>query len=284
MPQVVGVRFRNSAKVYYFSPDGVSGLEPGDYVIVETVRGQEAGTIAFPSREVPEKEIPGKLKDIVRRATAVDLTEMERYHQRESRALECCREKVTEFGLPMKVIRAEYSFDGAYLTFFFTADKRVDFRALVKDLARTFKARIELRQVGVRDEVKLLGGYGLCGRPHCCSTWMCEFRPISIRMAKEQDLPLSPMEISGVCGRLLCCLAYENEFYGEVKKRMPRQGSQVETAQGTGRVVSLNVLQESIDVRLEDDTVRTFSLEELQGPPQQEPERRSRKRGRSKRR
>jgi cell fate regulator YaaT (PSP1 superfamily) len=209
---------------------------------------------------------------------------MERYQQQEEDALVKCREKVEEHKLDMKVIRAEYSFDGAYLTFFFTADKRVDFRALVKDLARTFKARIELRQVGVRDEVKLLGGYGLCGRPHCCSTWMCEFRPISIRMAKQQDLPLSPMEISGVCGRLLCCLAYENDFYGEVKKRMPRQGSQVETAQGTGRVVSLNVLQESIDVRLEDDTVHTFSLEELQGPPRQESRQKSRKRGRSKRR
>jgi cell fate regulator YaaT (PSP1 superfamily) len=283
MPQVVGVKFRSSAKVYYFSPGDQNDLEPGDYVIVETARGQAAGTIAFMPREVPEQEIPGKLKGILRRATAVDLTEMERYHQREKHALYRCREKVAEFGLPMKVIRAEYSFDGAYLTFFFTADKRVDFRALVKDLARTFKARIELRQVGVRDEVKLVGGYGVCGRPHCCATWMSEFRPISIRMAKQQDLPLSPMEISGVCGRLLCCLAYENDYYCEVKQRMPRPGSQVQTEQGMGQVVSLNVLEESVDVRLEDDTVRTFDLRELEsfGHGSQQA---SRKKGRHRRR
>jgi cell fate regulator YaaT (PSP1 superfamily) len=212
---------------------------------------------------VPEKEIPGKLKGILRRATALDLSEMERYQQREKQALYRCRGKVTEFGLPMKVIRAEYSFDGSYLTFFFTADKRVDFRALVKELARVFKARIELRQVGVRDEVKLLGGYGLCGRPHCCSTWMSDFRPISIRMAKQQDLPLSPMEISGVCGRLLCCLAYEHDFYCEAKERMPRQGSRVQTPQGMGQVVSLNVLEETVNVKLEDDTVHAFALHEL---------------------
>jgi cell fate regulator YaaT (PSP1 superfamily) len=263
MPQVVGVRFRNSAKVYYFSPEGVSGLAPGDYVIVQTVRGQEAGTIAFPPREVPEKEIPGKLKGIVRRATAVDLTEMERYHQRESRALECCREKVAEFGLPMKVIRAEYSFDGAYLTFFFTADKRVDFRALVKDLARTFKARIELRQVGVRDEVKLLGGYGLCGRPHCCSTWMCEFRPISIRMAKQQDLPLSPMEISGVCGRLLCCLAYEYDTYRECRKALPSEGTRIRTGKGTHKVVDINIFNRQARLEDEDGDTKLLPFDKL---------------------
>lgn len=279
--QVVGVKFRNSAKVYYFSPEGVNDLEPGDYVIVETARGQAAGTITFAPREVPEKEIPGQLKGILRRATAVDLTDMERYQQRERQALHRCRAQVFEFGLPMKVIRAEYSFDGSYLTFFFSADKRIDFRALVKDLARTFKARIELRQVGVRDEVKLLGGYGVCGRPHCCATWMSEFKPISIRMAKQQDLPLSPMEISGVCGRLLCCLAYEDDFYCEVRKQMPRHGSQVTTPQGTGQVIALNVLDESLDVRLEDDTVHTFALHELQASqPESRPTSRSRRRKR----
>lgn len=279
--QVVGVKFRNSAKIYYFSPHGLDDLEPGDYVIVETARGQAAGTITFSPREVPDKEIPGQLKDILRRATAVDLTDMERYQQRERQALYRCRAQVSEFGLPMKVIRAEYSFDGSYLTFFFSADKRVDFRALVKDLARTFKARIELRQVGVRDEVKLLGGYGVCGRPHCCATWMSEFKPISIRMAKQQDLPLSPMEISGVCGRLLCCLAYENDFYCEMKKQMPRHGSQIETPQGMGQVIALNVLDESVEVKLEDDTVCTFALHELEAfQPQPQPKSRSRRRNR----
>lgn len=279
MSQVVGVKFRNSAKVYYFSPNQIDDLEVGEYVIVETVRGQEAGTIAFEAREVDEKDIPGRLKGILRRATALDLTEMERYQQEELAALSRCREQVAEHKLPMKVICAEYNFDGSHLTFYFTAEKRVDFRALVKELAHIFQARIELRQVGVRDEVRLVGGYGLCGRPHCCSSWMTEFRPISIRMAKQQDLPLSPMEISGVCGRLLCCLAYENDFYGEVKKRMPRRGSRVQTPQGTGQVVALHVLQESVDVRLESDVVVTFELSEL-GRVVQEPRRRSGKRGR----
>ncbi len=283
MPQVVGVKFRNSAKVYYFSPGDLDGLEAGDYVIVQTVRGHEAAKIAFPPREVPQDEIPGKLKGILGRATALDLTQMERYHQREKQALYHCREKVTEHELMMKVIRAEYNFDGSYLTFYFTAEKRVDFRALVKELARTFKARIELRQVGVRDEVKLLGGYGLCGRPHCCATWLPEFRPISIRMAKQQNLPLSPMEISGVCGRLLCCLAYENDFYTEVKKRLPRRGSRIQTPQGEGQVVSQNVLQESVNVKLQDDVVLTLTLEEIESFSQA-PEQQSGKRGRRRKR
>ena len=284
MPKVVGVKFRNSAKVYYFSPNDLKDLETGEYVIVETARGQEAGTIAFPEREVEEKEIPGHLKGILRRATALDLTQMERYQQEEREALCRCCEQVAEHKLSMKVIRAEYNFDGSYLTFYFTAEKRVDFRALVKELARTFQARIELRQVGVRDEVRLLGGYGLCGRPHCCSTWMTEFRPISIRMAKQQNLPLSPMEISGVCGRLLCCLAYENDFYGEVKKRMPRRGSQVETPQGIGQVVAQNVLQETVLVRLEGDLEATFELSELGAVVAPAPGQRSRSRGGRRRR
>jgi cell fate regulator YaaT (PSP1 superfamily) len=270
MSKVVGVKFRNSAKVYYFAPNDLEGLEVGEYVIVETVRGQEAGTVAFAAREVEEKEIPGRLKGILRRATALDLTQMERYQQEEAGALSRCCEQVAEHKLPMKVIRAEYNFDGSYLTFYFVAEKRVDFRALVKELARIFQARIELRQVGVRDEVRLLGGYGLCGREHCCSTWMTEFRPISIRMAKQQNLPLSPMEISGVCGRLLCCLAYENDFYGEIKKRMPRKGSRVQTPQGIGQIVSVNVLRESVNVRLENEVMATFELSEL-GPVVQAP-------------
>lgn len=281
MPEVVGVKFRNSAKVYYFSPEDVENLATGDFVIVETVRGQEAGEIAFPPRDVPEEAIPGKLKGILRRATALDLTQMERFHQREKQALVRCREKVEEYGLSMKVIRAEYNFNGTYLTFYFAAEKRVDFRALVKDLARTFKARIELHQIGVRDEVKLLGGFGLCGRPHCCATWMSEFRPISIRMAKQQDLPLSPMEISGVCGRLLCCLAYENELYGEIKDKMPRLGSTISTPQGAGRVVSLNVPQESVTVMLQDNVTTEFTLDELESPTQEsgQPGRRRGRRG-----
>jgi cell fate regulator YaaT (PSP1 superfamily) len=263
MPQVVGVRFRTSAKVYYFAPGDLEDLRVDDFVIVETARGQEAGKIAFPPREVSEKDIPGSLKGVLRLATAMDLTEMERYQQREEQALSRCREKVDEFGLPMKVIRAEYNFNGTHLTFYFAADKRVDFRALVKGLAHEFKTRIELRQVGVRDEVKLVGGYGLCGRPHCCATWLSEFRPISIRMAKQQNLPLSPMEISGTCGRLLCCLAYENDHYCEVKGRLPRVGQMIDTPQGEGKVVGVNVLDESLTVYLGGDTTVTVTPDEL---------------------
>jgi cell fate regulator YaaT (PSP1 superfamily) len=263
MPQVVGVKFRTSAKVYYFAPGNADRLEPGDWVIVETARGQEAGSIAFAAREVPQDEIPGTLKSILRPATAVDLTQMERYQQREKQALHTCRAEVAASGLPMKVIRAEYNFSGTHLTFYFTAEKRVDFRSLVKDLARKFRTRIELRQVGVRDEVRLIGGYGLCGRPHCCSTWMPEFRPISIRMAKQQNLPLSPMEISGVCGRLLCCLAFENDYYAAVKKRLPRVGRTISTPQGEGKVIGVNVVREDVTVRLSGDKTVTIPASEL---------------------
>ncbi|MBN1640457.1 MAG: stage 0 sporulation family protein [Anaerolineae bacterium] len=269
MPTVVGVKFRTSAKVYYFSPGDATHLEPGDWVIVETARGQEAGTVAFVPREVTEDEIPGTLKSILRPATALDLTQMERYQQREKQALHTCRAEVAASGLPMKVIRAEYNFSGTHLTFYFTAEKRVDFRSLVKDLARHFRTRIELRQIGVRDEVKLIGGYGLCGRPHCCATWLPDFRPISIRMAKQQDLPLSPMEISGVCGRLLCCLAYENDYYAEVKKRLPRVGRTIDTPHGEGKVIGVNVVREDITVLLGGDTTVTIPASELESLPQQ---------------
>lgn len=280
MPRVVGIRFRTSPKVYYFSPGDATELETGDCVVVETTRGLEAGTVAFAPRDIPEQDIPGKLKTILRPATAIDLTQMERYRQREGLALCTCQESVAHSGLPMKVIRAEYNFNGTHLTFYFSAEKRVDFRALVKELAHEFRTRIELRQVGVRDEVRLLGGYGLCGRPHCCSAWMSEFRPISIRMAKQQNLPLSPMEISGVCGRLLCCLSYENDLYTEVKGRLPRVGQMVSTPQGEGKVVGVNVLQETVAVRLHEETPVTFTPDELRVDPAQTQQRPGKRRGR----
>jgi cell fate regulator YaaT (PSP1 superfamily) len=267
MPTVIGVRFRTSPKVYYFGPGEHDGLEPGDYVIVDTTRGQEAGIVAFHAREVSADEIPGTLKNIVRPATALDLTEMERYVQREEHALEVSREKVIESGLPMKVIRADYSFDGSHLTFYFAAEKRVDFRNLVKELAREFRTRIELRQVGVRDEVKLVGGHGMCGRQHCCASWLPEFRPISIRMAKQQNLPLSPMEISGVCGRLLCCLAFENDYYVEAKRNMPRVGQVVSTPHGEGKVVGVNVVKETLTVRTSGETTVTVKASDLDSKP-----------------
>lgn len=281
MTKVIGVTFRTSPKVYYFAP-GELTLQPDDFVIVETARGQEAGRVAFAPRDIVDEEIPGSLKNVMRLATAVDLTQMESYQQKEPEALTLCQEKVESSGLPMKMIRAEYNFDGSHLTFYFTAEKRVDFRALVKDLAHEFRTRIELRQVGVRDEVKLLGGYGLCGRPHCCSTWMSEFRPISIRMAKQQNLPLSPMEISGVCGRLLCCLSYENDYYGQVKSRLPRVGKMIQTPQGEGKITSVNVLKETLTVRLPEDTLITVSAEELGEQSPAQDDNRSRRRRRRK--
>lgn len=279
MPTVIGVRFRTSPKVYYFGPGEHLDLRPDEYVIVETTRGQEAGIVAFGACEIDADQIPGTLKDIVRPANALDLTEMERYMQREEQALETCSQKVLEAGLPMKMILAHYSFDGNHLTFFFAAEKRVDFRNLVRELAREFRTRIELRQVGVRDEVKLVGGYGMCGREHCCASWLPDFRPISIRMAKQQDLPLSPMEISGVCGRLLCCLAYENEHYIEAKRQMPRVGQVIGTPHGEGKVVGVNVVKEALTVQISGETTVTIKASEV-GTPSTEAEQGSRGRRR----
>ena len=201
----------------------------------------------------------------MRLAEAWDLVQSESFGDKEREALAICKEKIAEQKLPMKLVRAEYSFDGSRLTFFFTAEKRVDFRALVRELAKTFRTRIELRQIGVRDEAKLIGGVGHCGRPLCCSSWLCEFNPVSITMAKQQDLPLNPMEISGVCGRLLCCLSYENEFYTAAKKRLPKVGRTVTTPQGKGKVIGLDVFAETIKIRLENDVLIEISLDELEG-------------------
>jgi cell fate regulator YaaT (PSP1 superfamily) len=253
MPKIVGIRFKPVSKIYYFDPAGFEDLEVGDYVIVETARGREAGEVAIALKEVPEDEVVSQLKGIVRRAEPWDLVQMEHYRHLEPKTLEVCREKVAEYGLPMRVIKAEYNFDGSHLAFYFVAEKRIDFRDLVRDLAKTFKTKIELRQIGVRDEVKLMGGLGRCGRPLCCISFLSEFNPVSIKMAKQQDLPLSPMEISGLCGRLLCCLTYENEYYTEVKRRLPRVGEKVVTPYGTGKVTGINVLKETVSVELESE-------------------------------
>ena len=282
MPLVVGVRFNPASKVYYFDPGGLTDLAVNDFVVVETSRGEEVGQVVIAPRQVSSREVVGKLKGVKRRATAVDLTQMTYYRRREEEALQRCREKVQEHNLPMKVIRAEYNYDGSRLVFFFTAEKRVDFRKLVQDLNRSFKARIELRQVGVRDEAKLMGGLGRCGRPLCCTTWLTDFNPVSIKMAKQQDLPLSPMEISGVCGRLLCCLAYENELYAQVKGKLPRRGSVIDTPHGRGKVVQVNVIKESVEVELESQVTVEVTHQELANltrPPQKSSSRR-RRRGR----
>ncbi|UCC77529.1 MAG: stage 0 sporulation family protein [Anaerolineales bacterium] len=255
MTLIVGVRFKPATKIYYFDPRGVEDLQEGAYVVVETSRARELARVVIPPKEVPQQEIVGQLKPVLRTATSVDLANAEYHARREQQALEECQEKVVEYGLPIKVIRAEYNYDGSHLVFFFTSEQRVDFRALVRDLARVFRTRIELRQIGVRDEAKLVDGVGPCGRELCCTTHLCEFIPVSIKMAKQQNLPLSPMEISGMCGRLLCCLTYEDEYYREAKQKMPRAGEIVRTADGVGKVTGYNVLKETVQVELESGIV-----------------------------
>jgi len=267
MPLVIGVRFEPAAKVYYFDPAGFENLTVGEYVIVDTARGEEVGKVVIAPREVSDQEIVGRLKGIQRQATALDLSQLATYRYKEQEALERCSQKAKEYNLPMKVVRAEYNYDGSRLVFFFVAETRVDFRELVRDLAQTFKAHIELRQIGVRDEAKLLGGIGRCGLTLCCATWLTDFNPVSIKMAKQQDLPLSPMEISGVCGRLLCCLAYENEAYTAAKARLPKQGEMIDTAHGRGKIVQVNVIKESVQVELESQVIVDVSYQDVEAQP-----------------
>jgi len=277
MPNVTGVRFSQVGKIYRFATGELTDLRAKDWVIVETTRGIEAGWVAIPPQEVTDEELIMPLKTILRRATAWDMTQLESYHQRETRALSRCREKVAEFNLPMKVIKAKYNFDGSHVTFYFTSEKRVDFRQLVRELASTFKARIELRQIGVRDEVKLMGGLGRCGMAACCVTHLTEFTPISIKMAKQQNLPLSPMEISGACGRLLCCLSYENDHYIQARALFPQIGDKVHTHFGPGKVQTVNAIKESLMVELENGATVEVLVSEL-APPQKPKARRARRR------
>lgn len=267
MPEIVGIRFKPVSKVYYFDPREFRDLAKNDPVIVETARGEELGWVEISLQTVPDQEIKGTLKSVVRRATPVDLLQMEEYRRRDEQALEKCREKVAELGLPMRVVRAEYSFNGRRLLFAFLSEQRVDFRELVRVLARSFKTRIEMKQIGARDGAKLIGGYGRCGRELCCATWLTEFHPVSIRMAKQQDLPLAPSEISGLCGRLLCCLAYENDQYAEFRKSVPKVGTPVATPQGKGVIVGLNVLTESALVEVDGELTVEVKADEVERIP-----------------
>jgi cell fate regulator YaaT (PSP1 superfamily) len=273
MPTICGVRFRGTGKVYFFDPRDLA-LAVDDYVIVNTSRGDELAQVAAANRLADDSEVVGELKPVLRRATSLDLLEAERYRTQEPEAIERCQQQVDQSRLEMKVVGAEYSYDGARLTFFFTSEKRVDFRNLVRELARTFKARIELRQIGVRDEAKLVGGLGPCGRPLCCATWLTQFTPVSIRMAKQQNLPLSPMEISGLCGRLLCCLTYEDDYYREIKGRFPRVGRTVETSYGPAKVIKVCVFTEKVTLLLEDGAKIELTADQLAGneplPPRAE--------------
>ena len=249
MTPVISVRFPTSGRAYYFDP-GDFELHEGDSVIVETARGTEFGEIVKMPHEVADEFVVQPLKPIVRIATDEDKRMREEYSSKEGEAFEICKKKIAKHQLDMKLIGVEYSFDGSKVVFFFTADERVDFRELVKDLASEFRTRIELRQIGVRDEAKLLGGLGPCGRPICCNSFLDTFRPVSIKMAKEQNLSLSPTKISGLCGRLMCCLQYEEAAYEETKQRMPRVGKDIQTPDGIGHVVENNAITEKTKVKM----------------------------------
>ena len=250
MTEVVGIRFKEVGKIYCFDPKGET-LTPGQYVIVETARGVECGQVATGNEMVEEDKIVAPLKPIVRLATEDDIKKVAENRQKEKSAFTICEEKIAKHGLEMKLTDVEYTFDGSKILFYFTADGRVDFRELVKDLAAVYKTRIELRQIGVRDEAKMLGGIGICGRPFCCNAYMGEFQPVSIKMAKEQGLSLNPTKISGACGRLMCCLKYEQEAYEHLAKITPKAGALVETKDGKGIVTESNLISGVVKVRLD---------------------------------
>jgi len=250
MIEIISVRFKNGGKQYYFNPNGLK-FQVGDGVIVETSRGAEYAQCVQANTMIDEIELTSPLRPVVRAATQEDLRSMEGNAQREKWAFDICKQKIAEHGLDMKLVSAEYSFDGSKVLFFFTSEGRVDFRALVKDLASTIHTRIELRQIGVRDEAKMLGGLGICGKPFCCSQFLDEFQPVSIKMAKTQNLSLNPTKISGTCGRLMCCLKYEQDAYEDLVKHAPKQESFVETPDGAGTVSSVDLLRQTVQVRLD---------------------------------
>ena len=250
MAEIIGVRFKNMGKVYYFDPAG-NTLEKGGHVVVETARGVECGEVVIPNKQVSDETLVRPLKPVLRAANPEDLKRARDNAEREQKAMVLCQERIAAHKLDMKLVDVEYTFDNSKILFYFTADGRVDFRELVKDLASVFRTRIELRQIGVRDEAKMLGGLGICGRPFCCSQFLGDFQPVSIKMAKEQGLSLNPTKISGSCGRLMCCLKYEQEAYESLLRITPKQGATVNTPDGRGQVVDANLLTGVIKVRLE---------------------------------
>ena len=251
MANIIGVRFRKPGKIYFFDPDGIE-IEQGEHVIVETAMGKEYGEVAIANRNIPDNKLVKPLKKIIRVATNKDKKQYEENKEKEKEALKICEKKIKEHGLDMKLTDVEYKFDRSKLLFFFKADGRIDFRDLVKDLAAIFKTRIELRQIGVRDEVRELGGNGMCGRELCCCSFLGNFETVSIKMAKEQNISLNPSKISGNCGRLMCCLKYEQEVYEEKLKRLPKVGAIVKTEDGEGEVCGVETLKEIIKVKFHD--------------------------------
>jgi cell fate regulator YaaT (PSP1 superfamily) len=262
MAEVTGVRFKQAGRVYYFDPAGID-VNVGDWVVVQTARGPALGRVVISPKQVLSSELNEPLKPLLRKAEDEDLSKPSEFEDKEREALEKCQEISSRIGLPMKFISAEYNLDGSRLTISFSSEGRVDFRDLLKELTTTYKTRIELRQVGPRDEAKLLGGYGRCGRPLCCTTYLSEFNPVSIRMAKEQDLPLNPMKISGVCGRLLCCLSHESAQYRALKEKLPPIGQKVITDMGVATVVGGNALKETVLVELQSQATVEFPLEDV---------------------
>lgn len=250
MTTVIGVRFRPAGKVYYFDPDDLDYIQ-GQNVIVETARGIEYGEVIIANKDVSNEMVVQPLKKVIRLVTKEDKEIARANKQKEAEAFKVCKEKIIKHNLDMKLVDVEYTFDNNKVLFYFTSDDRVDFRELVKDLASIFRTRIELRQIGVRDETKMCGGIGICGRGLCCNTFLSEFQPVSIKMAKEQNLSLNPIKISGICGRLMCCLKYEEESYQEIKGRLPEVGDNVITPEGVGQVLSVNLLREQLRVAVE---------------------------------
>ena len=275
MVRVIGVRFRTAGKIYFFDPLEFE-IKKGDHVIVETARGIEFGTVMAGAMEVSEEKVVQPLKPVIRIANQRDVEQEEANRGKEKEAFRICLEKIRDHGLEMKLIDAEYTFDNNKLLFYFTADGRIDFRELVKDLASVFRTRIELRQIGVRDETKILGGIGICGRPLCCNTFLAEFAPVSIKMAKEQNLSLNPSKISGVCGRLMCCLKNEEETYEYLNSRLPHVGDYVTTDDKLkGEVHSVNVLRQTVKVLVEVDDekeIREYKVEQLRFKPRRKKE------------
>ncbi len=275
MVKIVGVRFRNAGKVYYFDPKSYE-IRDGDHVIVETARGTEYGTAVGPVRDVEDDKVVQPLKEVIRVATPEDDDRVARNREKEKDAMGICREKIKKHGLEMKLIDAEYTFDNNKILFYFTADGRIDFRELVKDLASVFKMRIELRQVGVRDETKMIGGLGICGRVLCCNSYLSDFCPVSIRMAKEQNLSLNPTKISGTCGRLMCCLKNEEETYEYLNSHLPAAGDPVTTQDGRrGKVQSVNILRQRVKVLFEEDDekeLQEFDAADLKFKPRKKKE------------
>jgi len=260
--EIVGIRFKRAGRVYYFDPAGIE-LEANDWVVVKTTRGLELGYVVISPKQVLDSEVPGPLKPVVRKADPEDIKRAQEFEIMSREALAKCGEMIAKLRLPMKLLSAEYDLSGKRLTIFFSAEERVDFRELVKELTSHFKVRVELRQVGPRDETKLIGGFGRCGRPLCCISFLSDFNPVSIKMAKEQELPLNPMKISGICGRLMCCLGYESELYHAMRERMVKAGQQVVTSMGGAKVVGCNPLKETVLVEVESGATVELPLGEI---------------------